>query len=195
LREAVESLERYADAAIEEASFRAAASEIHPIRLYYDELNSHKVREVRWFAAYSIHMIMFRRNVQTVRDCFEFLARAAASALRDTAWTPEDPDRPCEIEQAAQADLIRDLFGDRFRPVILPATWLIWNDATVVRLTQAAYDNRILPAGTFNNTRLAVLADALEEAGCGDELILGHLRNGGEHYRGCFVVDALLGKS
>src|SRR5262249_6910276 len=56
LREAVESLERYADAAMDESSFRAAASEIHPIRLYYDELISHKVREDRWFAAYGIHM-------------------------------------------------------------------------------------------------------------------------------------------
>jgi hypothetical protein len=44
-------------------------------------------------------------------------------------------------------------------------------------------------------SQTAIVADALEEAGCSDEQILGHLRSGGEHYRGCFVVDALLGKS
>jgi hypothetical protein len=29
---------------------------------------------------------------------------------------------------------------------------------------------------------------------CTDEQILTHLRSGGEHYRGCWVVDLLLGK-
>jgi hypothetical protein len=34
-----------------------------------------------------------------------------------------------------------------------------------------------------------------EEAGCTDEQILTHLHGGGEHYRGCWVIDLLLGKS
>jgi hypothetical protein len=71
---------------------------------------------------------------------------------------------------------------------------LTWNDATVIRLAQVAYDERILPAGTLDNARLADLADALEEAGCTDAQILTHLR-GGDHYRGCWAVDLLLGKN
>ena len=43
--------------------------------------------------------------------------------------------------------------------------------------------------------RLPLLADALEDAGCADADILVHCRNGGEHVRGCWVVDLLLGKS
>jgi hypothetical protein len=39
-----------------------------------------------------------------------------------------------------------------------------------------------------------VLADALEEAGCDDREFLAHLRGGGPHCRGCFVLDALLRK-
>jgi hypothetical protein len=43
--------------------------------------------------------------------------------------------------------------------------------------------------------RLAVLADALEEAGVTDEDVLGHLRQqGAVHVRGCFAVDLVLGK-
>jgi hypothetical protein len=42
---------------------------------------------------------------------------------------------------------------------------------------------------------MPVLADALEEAGCRDAEILGHCKSGGEHVRGCWVVDLLLGKS
>jgi hypothetical protein len=40
-----------------------------------------------------------------------------------------------------------------------------------------------------------VLADGLEEAGCQDVQILGHLRSGGDHVRGCWALDLLLGKS
>lgn len=89
---------------------------------------------------------------------------------------------------------MRDLFGNPFRPVIISSAWLSWSDRIVARLAQAAYDERILPAGTLDNTRLLILADALEEAGCTDAQILTHLRSGGEHYRGCWVIDLIRGK-
>jgi hypothetical protein len=54
--------------------------------------------------------------------------------------------------------------------------------------------DRILPDGTLDNTRLLILADALEETGYTDEQILTHLRGGGDHYRGCWVIELLLGK-
>jgi hypothetical protein len=46
----------------------------------------------------------------------------------------------------------------------------------------------------LDRVRLAVLADALEEAGCADANLLGHLRGPGPHVRGCFALDLLLGK-
>lgn len=49
--------------------------------------------------------------------------------------------------------------------------------------------------GQLDDDRLAVLADALEDAGCEDETILAHLRSEGPHVRGCWVLDILLGKS
>jgi hypothetical protein len=69
-----------------------------------------------------------------------------------------------------------------------------WNDRTVTKLAQAAYEERTLSAGTLDLARLAILADALEEAGCTDAGLLNHLRAGGAHVRGCFVLDLLLGK-
>jgi hypothetical protein len=40
-----------------------------------------------------------------------------------------------------------------------------------------------------------VLADALEEAGCAEPMLLSHCRDqGAVHVRGCFVLDLLLGK-
>jgi len=59
---------------------------------------------------------------------------------------------------------------------------------------EAAYHDRSLPAGTLDRDRLAVLADALEDAGCSHAEMLTHLRGVGPHVRGCWVVDLLLGK-
>jgi len=69
-----------------------------------------------------------------------------------------------------------------------------WLTPTVLSLAQAAYDNRIIPAGMLDNARLIVLADALEDAGCDNADILNHCRHLGEHVRGCWLVDLLLGK-
>jgi hypothetical protein len=70
-----------------------------------------------------------------------------------------------------------------------------WNGGFVCRLAQAAYDDRQLPDGALDPSRLAVLADALEDAGCTDRAILVHLRRPGPHVRGCGPVDLLTGRS
>jgi hypothetical protein len=41
---------------------------------------------------------------------------------------------------------------------------------------------------------LRILADALEEAGCANEDLLGHFRKDKLHASGCWGVDMLLGK-
>jgi hypothetical protein len=62
-------------------------------------------------------------------------------------------------------------------------------------MAEAAYDERVLPEGALEVSRLAILADGLQEAGCDNEEILGHLQQGGEvHVRGCFLVELLLNK-
>jgi hypothetical protein len=93
------------------------------------------------------------------------------------------------------AQLLRDVVGNPFCPVVISPAWLTWNDATVALLAQAAYDERQMPMGTLDNGRLAVLADALEEAGCTCEDVLGHLRGPGPHVRGCWAIDLCLGRS
>ncbi len=71
--------------------------------------------------------------------------------------------------------------------VILDPGWLHWNGGTIPKLAQAIYDDR-----TFDH--LPILADALEEAGCHDSAILTHCRQDGEHTRGCWVLNLILGK-
>jgi hypothetical protein len=55
-------------------------------------------------------------------------------------------------------------------------------------LAQTVYDKRAFE-------RLPILADALEDAGCTDAELLAHFRSPGPHVRGCFALDAVLGKS
>jgi hypothetical protein len=71
---------------------------------------------------------------------------------------------------------------------------LTWWDGVIPKLAEGVYENRILPSGHFDEGRVAVLADAIEEAGCTDAEILGHLRGPGPHAPGCHVVDRLLEK-
>jgi hypothetical protein len=97
-------------------------------------------------------------------------------------------DEPCQ-----QAGLLRCLFGNPFRPVraLSPAV-LAFNGGMVVRLARAAYEQPLLPSGNLDPARLAILADALDEAGCSDEELLAHLRGPGTHPKGCWAVDAVL---
>ncbi len=90
--------------------------------------------------------------------------------------------------------ILREIFGNLFRPASLHSAWLAWHDATLPKLAQAIYDERDLPSGHLDTTRMAILADALEDAGCTDETILSHCCGAGPHVRGCWVVDLLLGK-
>jgi hypothetical protein len=139
-------------------------------------------------------------------------ARAAAS---DAAWAAAWAAARAAARAAAsdaerknQAALLRDVFGNPWRhyygpdcgPVIRPGgetvTFLergilAWQGGTVPAVAQAAYDQR-LSNGTLDQTRLFVLADALEEAGCEDETLLCHLR-GWEKCHNCIVTPGRYG--
>jgi hypothetical protein len=94
-------------------------------------------------------------------------------------------------EFAAQCHLLRDIMGNPFRPhPPIPAAVLAWNDGCVVKMATAIYEER-----DFSRESMGVLADALEEAGCTDSGLLGHLRGPGPHVRGCWALDAVLGRS
>lgn len=83
-----------------------------------------------------------------------------------------------------QGRFVRDTFGNPFRPVAFTPRW---RTADVVGLARGIYEDRAFE-------RMPLLADALMDAGCDDEQILGHCRGEGPHVRGCWVVDLVLDK-
>jgi hypothetical protein len=119
---------------------------------------------------------------------------ADGERLLGEAYSPEHQDqsqRCMARERSAQCGFLRCIGGNPFRPVALEPTL---RTPTLHSLATAAYDERLLPSGELDPLRLAVLADALEEAGCTDPSLLGHLRGLGPHIRGCHVIDLLLAR-
>jgi hypothetical protein len=109
----------------------------------------------------------------------------------ETVTGLECDDLPGRTRLAAEAihlHLFHDIFGNPFRPVALNRRWLAWCFGTVPAIARHVYEER-----AFHD--LPILADALEDAGCGDAAILDHCRGPGPHVRGCWVLDLLLGKT
>jgi hypothetical protein len=115
-------------------------------------------------------------------------AAEAAELVSMSMWSNLFPDAGIYVDQPL---LLRDIFGNPFRPANFAPSW---RTPTVTSVAQAIYEERQLSSGLFDNQRMSVLADALEEAGCDNADILGHLRGSGAHVRGCWAVDLILGK-
>jgi hypothetical protein len=161
------------------------------------------------------HLLTDRRTRRAVEIAEQYAdGRASMDDLKaacDDAWafvdwgsgslTPADTAAACTAEPMSGAiaardiltcgtvlvgacDLLCDIFGNPFRPVTVDAAWLM---PGVVELARTIYEGR-------NFDRMPELADALEEAGCHDPDILAHCREPGQHVRGCWVVDLILGK-
>jgi hypothetical protein len=143
-----------------------------------------------WDCSYGIWVSPERRRV----------CRVAHWASTPTPWgSPESTANDTRVllsfrngldaakaEEKTQCALLRDIVSPAGCPVI-QSTWLSSNGGTVRRLAQAIYEERAFDS-------LPVLADALEEAGCSDEALQGHLRGPGPHVRGCWAVDLLVAK-
>jgi hypothetical protein len=152
---------------------------------------------------------------QAVTDCFGSVASAPAdccgalrgygtAALTDDTQLREVGDRIEAQERAAQAALLRDIFGNPFSPIPFDPGWRTKEVVALARKLYAARDYDEMPE----------LADALQDAGCENEPILNHCRYSSLraaesddspgtghgtrlalHVRGCWVLDLVLGKS
>jgi hypothetical protein len=103
---------------------------------------------------------------------------AVGGAWASGCWWPE---------YLAQTALLREIFGNPFRPIAPGPACLAWNGGAIPQMARAIYEE-----GRWQD--LPFLADALEEAGCADPEILNHCRRPGVHVKGCWVIDLCLGK-
>ncbi|HEY7428982.1 MAG TPA: hypothetical protein VH682_32425 [Gemmataceae bacterium] len=169
IRKAVESAERFADGQVSKGEMTAAGAAAQQ-------------------AAWTVYRGSPRFKSDQTAAAYD-TARSAAYAMATEAaiWAYMEAGF-AEISAISRRAILHDIFCNPFRPITLDSSWLTWHDGLLVSMARQMYDSR-----DFSD--MPILADALEESGCQDQDILGHCRSGGEHVRGCWVVDLVLGKS
>jgi hypothetical protein len=163
--------------------------------------------------ACGIYGLAYGKSEQETRRWAE--ATAVANALADPKRMVSCAvDAAWMIHRAAEHDpnerltqLLKDICRNPFRPIAFGTPWFdlqvtkrvvfpffpvsadpSWLTSDVRALAEGIYQNRAFD-------RMPILADALQDAGCYNDDILNHCRQPGEHVRGCWCVDLLLGKS
>jgi hypothetical protein len=182
---ALEVVEDFADGMTSESEHRAATDAIYNTREFAgraylsdpDNPNPHDGT-----AAYCLLDAMFDL-FRKEECCSGFPARHCAEAVWFADRTPERKSNV--VEAVAQTALVRDIFGNPFRPVAFDPAW---RTDTAVSLARGMYDSRDFGA-------MPILADAFQDAGCEDEQVLHHCRDAtAPHVRGCWVCDLVLSK-
>jgi hypothetical protein len=175
LRDLVELTESYADGRVAMTELQLALAGV--IGADYGDLETDA--ESAGYAACWTANRKLSEVKKVPAETAKALANRAAKSHSSRLWKET---RAAEF--AHQAILLRDIFGNPFRPVTFDPRW---RTTDVVGVAQAIYEDRAFE-------RLPILADALMDAGCDHDDILAHCRSDGPHVRGCWVVDLVLGK-
>jgi len=192
-RRAVEIAERHADGLAEPGELDAAMKAVRRYTWELEVVVRHPgpFRHPEWSADLEWKFPAAQAALAaTCERPYPFDTTHAVSACVQGNWPLGRYRGPEYLKAFGQAKakvtrLLRDVFGNPFRPLTLEPNWLT---GTVVSLARAIYEVR-----TFAD--LPILADALEDAGCNNEEILSHCRRWkGPHVRGCWVLDRILGK-
>ena len=182
-RRAVEAAERFADGEIgpeELAEAWRAAGRLEGLRRLVVTEESERAflagraQGYRYYQ-YTEHVHRVASPTFTLED-----ATAVANDLRP--WRGDSLEN--DAVDADHARISRDVFGGRARPVTFEAAW---RTPAVLALARSIYDRQEF-------ARMPELAAALEAAGCYDANLLSHCRSGPEHVRGCWALDAVLGR-
>jgi hypothetical protein len=199
---AVVCCRRFANLLADERSRRA----LEVAELHAEGLASEEERRLAEDSAVDVHILLreSRLSIEPVvpwsRQA-ELLTQAAVLAVSPGIYYAGDSadclrlallagGRGLQVEQEeeiAQCRLLREIVGP-LHPVSIDPRWLADNDHAVVQIARWIYDKHAF-------ADLPILADALEDAGCGEERILAHCRESQrdqEHVRGCWVLDLLL---
>jgi hypothetical protein len=128
--------------------------------------------------------VRWRQGSLEVRRRRAACAAVCYAVLGDAWGSLSDENLLGDAWLKAEADLVRCVFANPFRPLVFSACW---RTPLTTALARTAYDQR-------DFSILPILGDALIDAGCDNEDILTHCHGPGPHSRGCWVLDALLGR-
>jgi hypothetical protein len=144
--------------------------------------DTRKPGEWTWLAVQCVSGAHEEEREAHTWDDFDWYGQMETYRYPDPVFSLSD-----EVEsslQPAPAMVYRELVANPF----IPLTWNPnWFTSTARELAEYIYTSREF-------TAMPILADALQDAGCEDQQILNHCRAGKQHARGCWVLDAILGK-
>jgi hypothetical protein len=133
-------------------------------------------------------------GVDDIRRQLARRSTAGTPNLHEWVWLAEAcieefPSLPRDQVNVPLSRVLADGYRDLIPNPFLPLAWNPeWFTSTVRAMAAHIYDSREFSA-------MPILADGLQDAGCNDEQILTHCRASKPHARGCWVLDAILGKS
>lgn len=194
-RNAVVLSERFAEGRATRAELQAAKLRILPTQVTFLE-------HALCAAGMATEEAFATRFVNEDVSCWEpaFAARSAAKALATRAAGPAPPGNPTTKEweavwneayataRAHQTEFVRDIFPPIDNVIRALRFERDWRTSTVVALARGMDE-------TSDFSAVPILADALQDAGCDNELILDRCRApSGIHCRGNWVVDLVLGR-
>jgi hypothetical protein len=181
-RQAIEVAERHADGQATAAELDAARGQAETV-----QVNAPFFEAPAYAAALAVAAEV---ALEAARQAVQAGQRMASQDASHSTAPGEDEAQivaeAAAAESRAQCDLVRHVVGNPFRPVDVHPDWLRRNGGAAAKIARVIHDQR-----RFED--LPYLADALLDAGCADEEILGHCRAPAEeHPRGCWLLDALL---
>jgi hypothetical protein len=177
-RTALEVCERFADGLADDRELAAAAESAVNLDESYFLMPMYQavVESVRADVAEAVQGVLL--------NLVQLAQREAAYECAPGSDERAEVAAAIALERRRQADVLREMFGNPFRPVSLNPDWLRWNDACVRRLAEVFYRERRF-------ADLPILADALEDAGCSQHSLLAHCRTQEGHEAGCWALDLL----
>jgi hypothetical protein len=174
LHAAVVTAEKYADGKADNTDLKEASDAI--------------VRQSHWLKSVYVEgcIQLLRRTARTAAESHSNSSRWEKANPRLSKTEQEQEQRTQQSRLAVQREMLRDIFGNPFRPVAFSPEW---RTDTAIALARTMYESREFSA-------MPILADALQDAGCDNTDILAHCRDPKQvHVRGCWVVDLVLGRT
>ncbi len=187
-RNAIEVAERFADGLADEKQLtrasEAATNAVKKVTIKTGEFAG-QAGMVGFWVTHRKAAVAAREVLGTVVNAKARLAKqlGGSSTEDSSVWATA-----CVAELDAQSKMVREVFGSPFHRVKVDPASLVWKRGSVVSLAQRIYEDQM-----FDD--LPKLAIALKKAGCDNAKMLDHCGQAVEHFRGCWILDLLLGKA
>ena len=182
-REAVEMGERYALGAARRREIEAMRQQAQQSAAEAPEFERH--------AYQAAAATLLPHAIEAVRTASASLRAQFIAEEANAAMSREDELRIIveagRLVDRQQGQVVLEVFGNVFCPPVVEPAWLRWSDGAVAKMARLIDQER-------RWEELPYLADALTDAGCTEEALVRHLREPGAHVRGCWALDAVLGR-